>query len=84
MAIICYVIYEMRPKESLGPVDLERHKTESPIERRLYDALKFRGECVKTQVRCGKYRIDIALPAYNIAVECDGKALSLYKRAKGT
>lgn len=49
-------------------------RCESPIERRLYNALTSRGYDVRTQVPCGKYRIDIALPAYNLAIECDGKA----------
>lgn len=72
-AVICFIAYERRPKESIV-IDPEGMKTESPIERRLYDCLRFRGEVVKTQVPCGKYRIDIALPAYRIAIECDGKA----------
>ncbi|MED4779423.1 DUF559 domain-containing protein [Brevibacillus choshinensis] len=45
---------------------------ESPIERRLYNALASRGHVVKTQVPCGRYRIDLALPHYRIAIECDG------------
>jgi very-short-patch-repair endonuclease len=73
-ALILYWLHEKRPKEPTPILEPERHKCESPIERRLYDALKFRGELVKTQVLCGKYRIDIALPAHNIAIECDGKA----------
>lgn len=73
-AAACYIAFELKPKEIIPPVDDPRDKTESPIERRLYDCLKFRGEVVKTQVPCGKYRIDIALPAYQIAIECDGKA----------
>nr|WP_245837274.1 DUF559 domain-containing protein [Virgibacillus phasianinus] len=56
------------------PVDYERMKCESPIEYRLYDALTFRGHDVKTQVPCGKYRIDLTLPVFNLAIECDGKA----------
>jgi very-short-patch-repair endonuclease len=73
-AVVCYIVYELKPKEILPPADPEGLKVESPIERRLYDALRFRGEFVKTQVPCGKYRIDIALPAYHIAIECDGQA----------
>lgn len=73
-ALACYIAYEIKPKEMLPPVDPESMKVESPIERRLYDCLKFRGEIVKTQVPCGKYRIDIALTAHRIAIECDGKA----------
>ncbi|MGG1290750.1 DUF559 domain-containing protein [Bacillus smithii] len=53
-------------------VNQERQKCESPIELRLYDALSLNGYYVKTQVPCGKYRIDLALPKYKIAIECDG------------
>src|SRR3954462_12585316 len=70
--MIFYILYELKPKEKVI-MDHERHKTESPIERMVYDALVVRGEYVKTQVPCGSYRIDVALPAYKIAVECDGK-----------
>lgn len=52
----------------------ERSKCESPIERRLYDTLINNGYYAKTQVQCGRYRIDIALPGDLIAIECDGKA----------
>ncbi|WP_242486874.1 endonuclease domain-containing protein [Peribacillus sp. TH16] len=34
----------------------------------------FRGENVEPQVPCGRYRIDLALQSYRIAIECDGKA----------
>lgn len=51
----------------------ERDKCESPIELRLFDALTFNGYDLKTQVKCGRYRIDIAIPRYNLAIECDGK-----------
>lgn len=49
-------------------------RCESPIERRLYYALLREGYSVEPQVSCGKYRIDLALPAFRIAIECDGKA----------
>jgi very-short-patch-repair endonuclease len=49
-------------------------RCESPIEWRLYNALKRRGYEVKTQVRCGAFRIDLALPQYRVAIECDGHA----------
>lgn len=51
----------------------ERDKCESYIELRLYDALSKNGYNPKTQVKCGPYRIDIALPEYRLAIECDGK-----------
>jgi very-short-patch-repair endonuclease len=60
--------------EGVPVIDNERLKCESPIESRLYNALTIRGYFVRTQVPCGKYRIDIALPQYGLAIECDGKA----------
>jgi very-short-patch-repair endonuclease len=60
----------------------ERNKCESPIERRLYDALAFRGYAVTSQVPCGKYRIDLALLGPRIAIECDGKAYHSAPQAK--
>ncbi|MBS7531101.1 DUF559 domain-containing protein [Hazenella sp. IB182353] len=53
--------------------DYQFAKTQSPIERRVYNALKSRYK-LKTQVKVDKYRIDIAIPKYKIAIECDGKA----------
>lgn len=50
------------------------YNCESYIERRLYNALVFNGYTVHTQVPCGGYRIDLTLPAYRVAIECDGKA----------
>lgn len=56
------------------PVGYYRARTESWIERRLYNALVKRGYRVITQYPCGPYRIDLALPDYGIAIECDGEA----------
>ncbi|MDQ0257954.1 very-short-patch-repair endonuclease [Evansella vedderi] len=53
--------------------DKERYKCQSPIESRLYEALKRNGYPVSTQVREGPYSIDIALRGARIAIECDGK-----------
>jgi very-short-patch-repair endonuclease len=60
----------------------ERNKCESPIERRLSDALAFRGYAVTLQVPCGKYRIDLALLGPRIAIECDDKAYHSTPKAK--
>ncbi|MEH7442762.1 DUF559 domain-containing protein [Bacillus sp. JJ1122] len=79
--VVFFVLDLKRPKERIV-LDQEKAKCDSPIERRLYDALRYQGEFVKTQVRCGKYRIDIALPAYQIAIECDGKAYHSTERQK--
>lgn len=53
--------------------DIQRNKCESYIEERLYNALVKEGYRPITQLRCGYYWIDIALPEYKLAIECDGK-----------
>jgi very-short-patch-repair endonuclease len=58
---------------SVPTIDFQRIKCESPIETILYNALKNKGYNIETQVRCGKYRIDMTLPLYKLAIECDGK-----------
>lgn len=65
-----YFYIRRGPAESGPPAP----RCESPIEWRLYRALEFNGYHVFTQVPCGRYRIDLALPAYHLAIECDGKA----------
>lgn len=72
--IVVFILDAKRGQPEPIAVDYEREGCESPIERRLYDALQLRGYYVRTQVPCGKYRIDLALPAYKIAIECDGRA----------
>lgn len=62
--------------------DREYAKCESYIERRLYEALKANGEYVKSQIPCGKYSIDLALPVYRIAIECDGEAYHSSEKQK--
>ncbi|SEN80969.1 Protein of unknown function [Mesobacillus persicus] len=54
-------------------ITLQQLKCESYIERRLYKALVSNGYHIRTQVPCGKYRIDLTLPEHKIAIECDGK-----------
>lgn len=49
------------------------HICESYIEERLYKALKSHGFNPIPQVRCGPYRIDLALLEYKLAIECDGE-----------
>ncbi|RVT62774.1 endonuclease domain-containing protein [Niallia taxi] len=60
-------------KPEKPPIVLPKDKCESPIERRLYDSLRFNGYDVTPQVRCGAYRIDLALVSHRLAIECDGK-----------
>lgn len=50
----------------------EYRKLESPIERCLYNALVINGYSVRTQVKCGPYRIDLVIG--RLAIECEGKA----------
>lgn len=54
-------------------IDIQRNKCQSYIEERLYNALVKEGYRPITQLRCGYYWIDIALPEYKLAIECDGK-----------
>jgi very-short-patch-repair endonuclease len=51
----------------------EIHICESYIEKRLYNELKKNQFNPIPQYRCGPYRIDLALPEYRLAIECDGK-----------
>lgn len=74
-----FILYQVRLKKNPSPaphIDYEYIKCESPIERRLYETLKISGYYVKKQyvVPPARYRINIALPQYKIAIECDGKA----------
>lgn len=48
-------------------------KTESPIEELLVNELCRLGFCPTTQLKIGRYRVDIAFPEKMIVVECDGK-----------
>lgn len=73
IAIIVHII-SPKSKPKAKRVISPRERCESPIERRLYDALTYRGYSVTPQVHCGKYRIDLALVGYGLAIECDGKA----------
>lgn len=72
ICVIAFVLFQLRTPKSIPPSP--REKCESPIERRLYDALLYNGYDVSPQVRCGAFRIDLALIYYRIAIECDGKA----------
>lgn len=57
-------------------------QTESFIERRLFYALRAAKIPFKPQYKCGRYRIDIALPRQKIAIECDGYRWHSSKKAK--
>jgi very-short-patch-repair endonuclease len=79
VGLVCFVFFKA-PK----PIESPRDKCESPIERKLYDALTFNGYDVHTQVKCGPYRIDLALfiGSKKLAIECDGKAYHSSPRQK--
>lgn len=74
--ILFTLILYFRYKDKVVPVyegDPYLNKCESPIETRLYKALKFNGYSPVTQHPVGRYRIDIAFPGSLLALECDGK-----------
>jgi very-short-patch-repair endonuclease len=54
-------------------VDVQLLKCESYIERKLYNRLWVEGYKMRTQEPCGRYKIDIVIPKYKIAIECDGE-----------
>lgn len=68
-AIILWIIIDYQYKDKIS----SQHMCESYIEERLYNALKNNGFNPIPQVRCGPYRIDLALYEYRLAIECDGK-----------
>lgn len=45
----------------------------SPIQIRLYDALKQAGYKVKAEYETCGYQVDLVIKKYRIAIECDGK-----------
>jgi very-short-patch-repair endonuclease len=68
-AIILLIFHHYKYKDK----NINHHICESYIEKRLYNALKSHGFNPIPQVRCGPYRIDLALMEYKLAIECDGK-----------
>ena len=83
VSVFAYIAYLKYPKPnpellSRPPVPSEYLKCESPIERKLYNALVFNGYTVYTQHQVGKYRGDLFIPP-RLIIECDGKAYHLNK-----
>ncbi|MCU7712988.1 DUF559 domain-containing protein [Priestia sp. JV24] len=75
LGLIVFILHEIENKGSKSKkvkVDRQYKKCGSYIEKKLYQALVFNGFKVRTQVKCGNYRIDLALMKHNIAIECDG------------
>jgi very-short-patch-repair endonuclease len=65
---------EVRKKKKTDPFYRELRKCESPIEKRLFKAIQRLNCYVVTQYSFGRYRLDMALPNLQIAIEADGKA----------
>lgn len=75
-----YNIFQNLPEQySRGQflsLDYRPPRWESPIERKLWDALRFMGIEVETQVSIGNYRVDMILfsrlSPNEVIIECDG------------
>ncbi|MDP4087119.1 MAG: DUF559 domain-containing protein [Bacillota bacterium] len=65
---------EARKKKKVDPFYRELRKCESPIEKRLFKAIQRLNCYVVTQYPFGRYRLDMAIPNLQIAIEADGKA----------
>ncbi|MFE4428824.1 endonuclease domain-containing protein [Peribacillus butanolivorans] len=61
-------------QQHIPPYFEELDKCESPIEKRVLKALWMRDYKATAQYPMSPYRLDLALPEYRIAIECDGKA----------
>lgn len=75
--VFCYVAYLIHPNPDPSlvpgsPIQSEYSKCESPIERKLYNALTLNGYQVFSQHKVGPYRGDLFIPP-NLIIECDGK-----------
>ncbi|MDM5306308.1 hypothetical protein [Peribacillus frigoritolerans] len=66
----------------IPPYFVELDKCESPIEKKVLKALWMRDYKATTQYPIRRYRIDVALPEYRIAIECDGKVFTQVKKRR--
>ena len=76
VGVVFYVLDMRRSKVQKLPFSLyvrESKKCQSSIESKLFNALWNRNHYVVTQLKAGKYRMDLALPQYRICVEADGE-----------
>ena len=77
-AYIAYLSYPNPDPELLSRASFqtalpsEYLKCESPIERKLFNALTSNGYLVYSQHKVGKYRGDLLIPP-RLIIECDGK-----------
>lgn len=82
IAWIIYLFVKHEKNKTYINSDTEKLKCESYIEHRLYNALKNNGYNPSTQVKVGRYRIDIAFETAKLAIEADGKAYHSSPTAK--
>jgi very-short-patch-repair endonuclease len=73
---------EVKVDQYIPPYFVELDKCQSPIEKRVLKALWMRDYKATTQYPIRRYRIDVALPEYRLAIECDGAAFHSSKKAK--
>lgn len=68
---------QQHSKSRFLSLDYRPPRWESPIERNLWDALRYMGVEVETQVSIGNYRVDMILfsrlSKNEVIIECDGK-----------
>lgn len=50
-----------------------RSQCQSSIERKVFDGLVANGHVPVTQLKQGRFSLDLALPKYNLDIECDGE-----------
>ncbi|WP_311765621.1 endonuclease domain-containing protein [Peribacillus frigoritolerans] len=72
----------MKVDQYIPPYFVELDKCQSPIEKRVLKALWIRDYKATAQYPIRRYRIDVALPEYRLAIECDGKDFHSSKKAK--
>jgi very-short-patch-repair endonuclease len=67
------IVFSFKKKKYIEQKEFQ--KCESPIEEKLFKALRKEGYKPYSQTPCGKFRIDIALyiKGKKIAIECDGE-----------
>lgn len=63
--------------------DWQRIKcSRSPIQERLYDALRKEGYRVLAEYETCGYQVDLVIPKYRLAIECDGMAYHSHPKQK--
>lgn len=75
IAGILFILLIIKLKPKKYHFEKELMKCESPIEVKMIEELYAAGYCPYSQVKCGNYRIDLAIysKGKKLAIECDGK-----------